>query len=82
MLGRFPSWSPNGQKIAFDTRELNIFVINPDGSELQQLTYPDPNFRGTSRPDWSPDGRTIAFARNLGGGNTQIWVMKPMARTR
>jgi Tol biopolymer transport system component len=75
VLGRFPSWSPNGQKIAFDTREQNIFVINPDGSDLEQLTYPDPNFRGSVRPDWSPDGRKIAFVRTIGGGHTQIWVM-------
>jgi Tol biopolymer transport system component len=75
VLGRFPSWSPNGQKIAFETREQNIFVIHPDGSDLEQLTYPDPNFRGSLRPDWSPDGRKIAFVRNLGAGNTQIWVM-------
>jgi Tol biopolymer transport system component len=75
VLGRFPSWSPNGQKIAFDTREQNIFVINPDGSDLEQLTYPDPNFRGSIRPDWSPDGRKIAFVRVVSAGNTQIWVM-------
>jgi Tol biopolymer transport system component len=75
VVGRFPSWSPNGQKIAFDTREQNIFVIGADGTDLEQLTYPDPNFRGSTRPDWSPDGRKIAFVRNLGGGNTQIWVM-------
>jgi Tol biopolymer transport system component len=76
VLGRFPSWSPNGQKIAFDTREQNIFVINSDGSDLEQLTYPDPNFRGSIRPDWSPDGRKIAFMRGFGGGITQIYVMK------
>ena len=80
VLGRFPSWSPNGQKIAFDTTEQNIFVINPDGSDLEQLTYPNPNFGGSTRPDWSPDGRQIAFVRviaatNTQMGNTQIWVM-------
>lgn len=75
VFGRFPSWSPNGQKIAFDTREQNIFVINRDGSDLEQLTFPNPNFRGSTRPDWSPDGRKLAFVRNLGAGHTQIWVM-------
>ena len=72
VVGRFPSWSPNGQKIAFDSggTQANIFVINPDGSGLEQLTY-DPSIR----PDWSPDGRKIAFVRNFGGGITQIYVM-------
>jgi Tol biopolymer transport system component len=72
VVGRFPSWSPNGQKIAFDTREQNIFVINLDGSDLQQLN--NPAFRSV-RPDWSPNGRKIAFVRAFGGGITQIWVM-------
>jgi TolB protein len=80
VIGRFPSWSPNGQKIAFDTREQNIFVINRDGSDLEQLTYPNPSFGGSTRPDWSPDGRQIAFVRVIAATktqmrNTQIWVM-------
>lgn len=75
VLGRFPSWSPNGQRIAFDTREQNIFVVAPDGTNMAQLTYPGPSFRGSIRPDWSPDGRRIAFVRTFGGGNTQIYVM-------
>jgi Tol biopolymer transport system component len=40
MRSRFPSWSASG-KIAFDNGGPNagdIFVINPDGSGLEQLT--------------------------------------------
>jgi Tol biopolymer transport system component len=52
--GNFPSWSPDGRKIAFG----GLRVVNADGSGLQRLTS------GTL-PAWSPDGRRIAFT--LGG---------------
>lgn len=72
--GRFPSWSPNGQKIAFDTggQGSHVFVINLDGSGLEQLTGSTalPNIR----PDWSPDGRKIAFASGP-SQQQQIYVM-------
>jgi Tol biopolymer transport system component len=71
--GRFPSWSPDGEKIAFDTggQNPNIFVINPDGTGLEQLTH---GVATNVRPDWSPDGRTIAFASSP-TGKAQIFVM-------
>jgi TolB protein len=64
MQSRFPSWSSNG-KIAFDNGSQtsgDIYVVNPDGSGLQNLTN-DPTARNI-RPDWSPDGQKIAFARS------------------
>src|SRR5688500_11416698 len=72
--GRFPSWSPNGETIAFDTAGpgSNIAVINIDGTGLKQLTH-DATARNI-RPDWSPDGRKIAFARGS-AGNEQIFTM-------
>ncbi len=72
--GRFPSWSPDGRTIAFDTGGpgSNIAVINLDGTAPKQLTH-EATVRST-RPDWSPDGRKIVFARGL-NGNEQIYVM-------
>jgi TolB protein len=65
MQSRFPSWSVSG-KIAFDdstgpTSGSDIWVVNPDGSGLQDLTN-DPAVRNI-RPDWSPDGRKIVFVK-------------------
>jgi Tol biopolymer transport system component len=72
--GRFPSWSPDGRTIAFDTGgpEANIAVIHLDGTGFRQLTH-DVRSRHT-RPDWSPDGRIVAFARGP-VGSEQIYVM-------
>jgi Tol biopolymer transport system component len=57
-----PTWSPDGQKIAWLSRAhgtgADVFVMNADGSDQQNLT-PKPGNRG--EPRWSPDGRAILF---------------------
>jgi Tol biopolymer transport system component len=57
-----PAWSPDGSKIAFARNvgtlnsQLNIFIMNADGSGQSRLTtQPGQN------PVWSPDGSKIAF---------------------
>jgi TolB protein len=71
----YPSWSPDGSKIAFRKMlgEMNseIFVASSDGSNQKNLTA-NPAFDGW--PAWSPDGRQIAFASNR-RANYQIFVM-------
>jgi Tol biopolymer transport system component len=74
--GQFPSWSPDGKTIAFNTVAGcpvpgEIFVINADGSGLTNLTnHP----AGDARAAWSPNGRQIAFNSNR-DGDGEIWVM-------
>ena len=67
----FPSWSPDGTKIAFVTG-ADIYVMNAqDGSNQTNLTI-DPAF--DFDPSWSPDGTKIAFSSDR-DGNTEIYVM-------
>ncbi len=72
-----PSWSPDGERIAFmsarsnrkqayDGDELEIYVMDADGTNIQRLTH-RPGADG--HPDWSPDGSEIVF-NYLGEGNT------------
>ena len=76
--GWYPSWSPDGKRIAFvSTRDgwgnSNIYVMDADGSNQQRLTD-GPN--GDRYPSWSPDGQRIAFA-SIRDGNVmpEIYVM-------
>lgn len=70
-----PDFSPDGTKIAFVRGGANpndIFVMNPDGSGVIQLTA-TPN-ANENDPTWSPDGNSIAYLR-CGAVQCGIWMM-------
>ena len=74
-----PSWSPIEDKIVFESvdskkKEINICIINADGSNFIQLTS---NSGANESPSWSPDGSLIAFASNR-EGVSRIYVMNNM----
>jgi TolB protein len=78
-----PAWSPDGKTIAFspstsregDTATYGIWLMNPDGNNQHQLTFPPqhadsgPLVGSDSMPEWSPDGGQIAFTRGYRGRN-------------
>lgn len=68
-----PAWSPKGDKIAFTGRiGMNqIFIINPDGTGLTQLTTHGNN----EEPSFSPDGRYITFSSDRDGPRG-IYIMR------
>jgi len=67
----------NNRPIVFDSTrnepQAEIYIINPDGSNPQRLTY---NTIQDDEADLSPDGQWIAFDRgpNL---TESIWLMRP-----
>ena len=58
-------------KIAFTLRDQNgklqIFSINPDGTNRKQLTFNGEN----GRPDWSPDGKKLCYISIVNNG---AWI--------
>jgi TolB protein len=70
-----PSWSPNGQLLAFSWQQTNgnydIYVMDVVNHQLVQLTR---DAGRNERPSWAPDGRHLAF-ESTRTGQGQIWSM-------
>src|SRR3954447_16673824 len=71
----FPTWSPDGSKIAFasfrDLGNEEIYVMNADGTNQTRLTS---SSGADAEPSWSPDGSKIAF-RSDRDGDFEIYTM-------
>ncbi len=70
-----PSWSPDGQTIAFaayttDETNLEIYTMRADGTERRKVMDSQPRLNW--RPDWSPDGDRLVFQSNR-DGNFEIY---------
>lgn len=70
-----PSWSPNGQLLAFSWRRptgnFDIYAMDIVSRQLVELTRDEGR---NERPSWAPDGRHIVF-ESTRTGTRQIWTM-------
>jgi len=75
-----PSWSPNGQFLAFSWNRKygpgapggqDIYIMDIASKRWIQLTH---EAGSNDFPSWSPDGRHIVFQRQ-DNGRTEIWSM-------
>ena len=69
---KYPEWSPDGKKIAFEgsgrpvkeegePNGPHIFIINPDGSNLERLTFPKDG-AWADIEDWSADSKWVLYS--------------------
>lgn len=75
-----PSWSPNGQFLAFAWNRSygpgapggeDIYIMDIASKRWTQLTHSEGM---NDAPSWSPDGRHIVYQRDM-GGHAEIWMM-------
>ena len=62
----YPSFSPNGKRIAFDSERsgnVDIFVMRADGTDEHALTT---GGRDEHDPNYSPDGKQITYSKYTG----------------
>ena len=62
-----PQWSPDGQRLVFQSYRdgsFQLWTLAPDGSGLTQHTRGEFDCR---EPHWSPDGKELVFASDRSG---------------
>ena len=80
----YPSWSPDGQQIAFSSGRdhgedySEIYVMSSDGTGTRRLTFNKDGVPGCcedAAPAWSPDSRWLAFISKR-DGNSEVYKMR------
>ena len=72
----FPAGASGPESIAFESNRFGnsqIFTMNPDGSNVVQLTD-DPSSATDTLPSISPNGHTVVYQSDV-SGTDQIWAI-------
>jgi eukaryotic-like serine/threonine-protein kinase len=73
---RYPSFSPDGKRVAFgDNRLLDqeVWILDLATGHRERLRLPQVGL-GANLPSWSPDGRQLAVTRFLSDGSSSLWI--------
>lgn len=77
-----PSWSPDGQFLAYSRTEFILPGLNPSSAEIYvidlttgQLTQVTNNNEIDLEPDWSSDGTSIVFIRRSIDYPKKMWIV-------
>ena len=71
----WPSWSPDGTRIAFSSNRedpYQVFVMNADGSDAVRVAASPYT---SVRPQWLPDGSGLIFNRER-DGHIELWQVR------
>jgi TolB protein len=84
---RSPAWSPDGKTIAFSGYKdgfEGIWIMNKNGTNITQLTFPSSRNEFHETPKWSRNGEKLAFTKKVMSSNyphgfsvqlEEIWKM-------
>src|SRR4051794_38364472 len=69
--GHNPSWSPNGQRLAYDLSDGRLMTSRPRGNQRRSFSFAGLVAR---RPAYSPTGEQLVF-EGVAGGKSQLYVV-------